>query len=63
MELEKLGAYVDDDAVLDKLLAVKMGNKVRLKNYLKEDTEHRLSMKILFSIFRSRDCMSINVSR
>ena len=36
MELEKLGAYVDDDAVLDKLLAVKMGNKVRLKNYLKK---------------------------
>ncbi len=35
MELEKLAKYADDDAVLDKLLAVKDAKKVELKNYLK----------------------------
>ena len=35
MELEKLGQFVNDDAVLDKLLAIKTENKVVLKNYLK----------------------------
>ncbi len=33
-ELEKLGNYVNDDAVLDRLLAVKAGKKANLKNYL-----------------------------
>ncbi len=33
-ELEKLGNYVNDDSVLDKLLAVKAGKKGELKNYL-----------------------------
>ena len=33
-ELEKLGNYVNDDAVLDRLLAVKAGKKADLKNYL-----------------------------
>lgn len=33
-ELEKLGNYVNDDSVLDKLLAVKAGKKAELKNYL-----------------------------
>ena len=33
-ELEKLGNYVNDDAVLDRLLAVKAGKKADLKHYL-----------------------------
>ena len=33
-ELEKLGNYVNDDSVLDKLLAVQAGKKGELKNYL-----------------------------
>ena len=35
-ELEKLGNFVNDDAVLDKLLAVKHGKKKELEAYLKE---------------------------
>lgn len=35
-ELEKLGNFVNDDAVLDRLLAVKTGKKTDLKNYLKQ---------------------------
>ena len=50
MELEKLGAYVDDDAVLDKLLAVKMGNKVRLKNYLKKKQNIDIDENSVFDI-------------
>ena len=50
MELEKLGAYVDDDAVLDKLLAVKMGNKVRLKNYLKKTQNIDIDENSVFDI-------------
>ena len=34
MELEKLGQFVNDDAVLDKLLAIKTENKVVLKREL-----------------------------
>ena len=34
-ELEKLANFMDDDAVLDRLLAVKSGKKADLKNYLK----------------------------
>lgn len=33
-ELEKLGNYVNDDSVLDRILAVKAGKKAELKNYL-----------------------------
>ena len=50
MELEKLGAYADDDAVLDKLLAVKMGNKVRLKNYLKKTQNIDIDENSVFDI-------------
>ncbi len=50
MELEKLGAYVDDDAVLDKLLTVKMGNKVRLKNYLKKTQNIDIDENSVFDI-------------
>ncbi len=35
-ELEKLGNFVNDDAVLDKLLAVKHQKKIQLEKYLKE---------------------------
>jgi starch phosphorylase len=35
-ELEKLGKYVNDDAVLDRLLAVKAGKKADLAAYLKQ---------------------------
>ncbi|MCM1283825.1 MAG: glycogen/starch/alpha-glucan family phosphorylase [Muribaculaceae bacterium] len=46
-ELEKLGNYVNDDAVLEKLLAVKEGRKADLKQYLKhtqgmEPDEHAI---------------------
>ena len=50
MELEKLGAYVDDDAVLDKLLSVKMDNKVRLKNYLKKTQNIDIDENSVFDI-------------
>lgn len=35
-ELEKLGNFINDDAVLDRLLAVKAGKKADLKNYLSQ---------------------------
>ena len=35
-ELEKLGNFVNDDAVLDKVLAVKHQKKIELEKYLKE---------------------------
>ena len=50
MELEKLGAYVDDNAVLDKLLSVKMDNKVRLKNYLKKTQNIDIDENSVFDI-------------
>ena len=50
MELEKLGQYVNDDAVLDKVLDVKMGNKVRLKNYLKKTQNIDIDENSVFDI-------------
>lgn len=50
MELEKLGAYVNDDAVLDRLLSVKMENKIRLKNYLKTTQNIELDENSVFDI-------------
>ena len=50
MELEKLGQYVIDDAVLDKILDVKMGNKVRLKNYLKKTQNIDIDENSVFDI-------------
>ena len=50
MELEKLGQYVNDDAVLDKILDVKMGNKVRLKNYLKKTQNIDIDENSVFDI-------------
>lgn len=50
-ELEKLGNFVNDDAVLDRLLAVKAGKKADLKNYLKMKQDLIL-MKIPSMTFR-----------
>ncbi|MCR5272550.1 MAG: glycogen/starch/alpha-glucan family phosphorylase [Lachnospiraceae bacterium] len=38
-ELEKLGAFVDDEEVLNKFLAVKHENKIVLKDYLKKEQD------------------------
>jgi starch phosphorylase len=35
-ELEKLGAFINDDAVLDRLLSIKAGKKADLADYLKK---------------------------
>ena len=50
MELEKLGQFVNDDAVLDKLLAIKTENKVVLKNYLKATQNIDLDENSVFDI-------------
>ena len=50
MELEKLGQCVNDDAVLDKLLAIKTENKVVLKNYLKATQNIDLDENSVFDI-------------
>ena len=50
MELEKLGQFVNDDAVLDKLLAIKTENKVVLKNYLKATQSIDLDENSVFDI-------------
>ena len=50
MELEKLGQFVNDDAVLDKLLAIKTDNKVVLNNYLKATQNIDLDENSVFDI-------------
>ena len=50
MKLEKLGQFVNDDAVLDKLLAIKTENKVVLKNYLKATQNIDLDENSVFDI-------------
>ena len=50
MELEKLGQFVNDDAVLDKLLVIKTENKVVLKNYLKATQNIDLDENSVFDI-------------
>ena len=49
-ELEKLGAYVDDDAALEKLLSVKAGKKADLKNYLKQTQGFDFDENSIFDI-------------
>ena len=49
-ELEKLGAYVNDDAVLEKLLSVKAGKKADLKNYLKQTQGFDFDENSIFDI-------------
>ena len=50
MELEKLGQFVNDDAVLDKLLAIKTDNKKVLKDYLKKTQNVDLDENSVFDI-------------
>ncbi len=49
-ELEKLGAYVNDEEVLRKLLAVKDARKRALKSYLKETQNIDLDENSIFDI-------------
>lgn len=49
-ELEKLEKYVNDDAVLDKLLAIKRDDKIALKNYLKAEQGIELDENAVFDI-------------
>lgn len=50
MELENLAKFVNDDAVLDKLLAVKDAKKVELKNYLKATQNIDIDENSVFDI-------------
>ena len=49
-ELEKLGAFVNDDAVLTKLEDIKKENKIALKNYIKETTGVEIDENSVFDI-------------
>ena len=49
-ELEKLAAYADDSAVLEKLLAVKQGKKKDLAAYLKESQNITVNPDSVFDI-------------
>ena len=49
-ELEKLAAYADDSAVLEKLLAVKQGKKKALAAYLKETQNITVNPDSVFDI-------------
>lgn len=49
-ELEKLGNYINDDVVLNRLLAVKAGKKTDLKNYLKKTQGMDIDENSIFDI-------------
>ena len=49
-ELEKLSAYADDSAVLEKLLAVKQGKKEELASYLKQTQNIAINPDSVFDI-------------
>ena len=49
-ELEKLAQFVNDDAVLDKVLAIKKDNKIALKNYLKSTMGIEVDENAVFDI-------------
>ena len=49
-ELEKLSAYADDTAVLEKLLAVKQGKKEELASYLKQTQDIAINPDSVFDI-------------
>ena len=49
-ELEKLSAYADDTAVLEKLLAVKQGKKEELASYLKQTQNIAINPDTVFDI-------------
>ena len=50
MELEKLGGFADDDAALERLLAVKAEKKRELKEYLKRTQNIELDENAVFDI-------------
>ena len=50
MELEKLAAFVNDDAVLEKLLAIKDARKVILREYLKQTQAIEINADSVFDI-------------
>lgn len=50
MELEKLAAYVNDDAVLEKLLSVKEARKVILRDFLKHTQNIDIDVQSIFDI-------------
>ncbi len=50
MELEKLAAYVNDDAVLEKLLSVKEARKVILRDFLKHTQNIEIDVQSIFDI-------------
>ncbi len=50
MELEKLVAFVNDDAVLEKLLAIKDARKVILRDYLKQTQAIEINADSVFDI-------------
>ena len=45
-ELEKLGQYIDDKNVLEKLLKIKFDNKLVLKDYIKQHQNIDIDEKI-----------------
>ncbi len=49
-ELEKLAAYVNDDAVLEKLLSVKEARKVILRDFLKHTQNIDIDVQSIFDI-------------
>ncbi|MBU5336359.1 glycogen/starch/alpha-glucan phosphorylase [Intestinibacter bartlettii] len=49
-ELEKLGEYVDNKDVLQKLLNIKFDNKVELKNYIKQHQGIEINENSIFDI-------------
>ncbi len=62
MELEKLGALVDDASVLQRLLDVKSSRKTELKDYLAK-TQGIVLMTIPFTISDQASCTSTRDSR
>lgn len=50
MELEKLASFVNDDAVLEKLLAIKDARKVVLRDFLKRSQNIEINAESIFDI-------------
>lgn len=50
MELEKLAAFVNDDAVLDQLLAIKDARKIILRDYLKQTQNLDIDAQSVYDI-------------
>lgn len=49
-KLEELGAYISDNAILDRLLDVKKAGKIELKNYLKRTQKIEVNEDSIFDI-------------